>query len=77
MKNKIKCPKCGNDEVWKTGKPRVKQQYKGSALIKHLAAPRGAEGPNGAFGQPSAQQRWALGHKKNNIFFVLAAWLSR
>ena len=28
MENKIKCPRCGNDEVWKAGKPRGKQQYK-------------------------------------------------
>ncbi len=28
MENKIKCPKCGNEEAWKAGKPRGKQQYK-------------------------------------------------
>ena len=28
MENKIKCPKCGNEEIWKAGKPRGKQQYK-------------------------------------------------
>ena len=39
------------------------------------AAPRGAEGPEGAFGQPRAQLCWALGHKENKIFifFGLAA----
>ena len=26
MKN-IKCPGCGNEEIWKAGKPRGKQQY--------------------------------------------------
>ena len=25
---KIKCPRCVNEEVWKAGKPRGKQQYK-------------------------------------------------
>lgn len=24
---KIKCPRCGNEKVWKAGKPRGKQQY--------------------------------------------------
>ena len=24
----MKCPRCGNEEVWKAGKPRRKQQYK-------------------------------------------------
>ena len=23
----IKCPECGNKEIWKAGKPRGKQQY--------------------------------------------------
>ena len=27
MENKIKCPRCGNDEVWKAGEHMVKQQY--------------------------------------------------
>ncbi len=27
MENKIKCPKCGSEEIWKAGKPRGKQQY--------------------------------------------------
>lgn len=26
MKN-IKCPECGNEEIWKAGKPKGKQQY--------------------------------------------------
>ena len=40
-----------------------------------ILAPRGAEGHGGAFGQPRAQLRWALGHKENKIFifFGLAA----
>lgn len=24
---KIKCPRCGNEEIWKAGKPNGKQQY--------------------------------------------------
>lgn len=27
MENKIICPRCGKEEVWKTGRPRGKQQY--------------------------------------------------
>ncbi len=27
MENKIKCPKCKREEIWKAGKPRGKQQY--------------------------------------------------
>ena len=34
MENKIKCPKCGNDEAWKAGKPRGEQQYKCKARKK-------------------------------------------
>ncbi len=25
---KIKCPRCGNEKVWKAGKPKGKHQYK-------------------------------------------------
>ena len=27
MENKIKCPRCGKEEIWKAGKPKGKQQY--------------------------------------------------
>lgn len=27
MENKIICPRCGKDEIWKAGTPRGKQQY--------------------------------------------------
>ena len=27
MENKIICPKCGKEEIWKAGKPKGKQQY--------------------------------------------------
>ena len=27
MENKIICPRCGKEEVWKAGRPRGKQQY--------------------------------------------------
>ena len=28
MENKIRCPRCGKEEVWKVGTPRGEQQYK-------------------------------------------------
>ena len=27
MENKIICPRCGKEEIWKAGRPRGKQQY--------------------------------------------------
>lgn len=37
---KIKCPKCGNNEIWKAGKPNGKQQYQckecGRKFIREL-----------------------------------------
>ena len=27
MENKIICPRCGKEEIWKAGKPKGKQQY--------------------------------------------------
>ena len=27
MENKIRCPRCGKEEIWKAGTPRGKQQY--------------------------------------------------
>ena len=27
MEKKIKCPRCGKEEIWKAGKPKGKQQY--------------------------------------------------
>ena len=42
-------------------------------LLQALGAPRGAEGPEGAFGRPRAQLRWALGHNENKNLFSLAS----
>ena len=36
MKKRIKCPRCGKEEIRKAGKPRGKQQYQGKVCKREF-----------------------------------------